>query len=244
MTMITLRGLTLVLGGTFLAVAHAQIPDLFTLTCSDDIRVEGCLGGSLAWSSEGNDLLSEGTTSWESSMHMRMRRSAVPDSLTWEYMRYCEPWPVRSNVLDTLRIIVRSDGRFVETRSIPYRSEDWSVAGVRTTTRPLLVEDTIPIKARSLPRKARSGCLSVYRSHIFTVLLLRTADEGPAHRYAWTAETGLLYMIVPDMPSNDEVQLLLRQDPSVARFKHVDMASGGRGALIRALEGRVREVRR
>jgi hypothetical protein len=238
--MMTLRGLTLVLGGTFLAAAHAQIPDLFTLICSDDIRVEGCLGGSLAWSSEGNDPLGQGTTSWQSSMHMRMRRAAVQDSLTWEYMRYCEPWPVRANILDTLRIIRHSDGRFVETHAVPYRTQEWDVAYVRTTTRPLLVEDTITIKARSLPRKTRTGCLSVYRSHTFTVLLLRTADEGPEHRYAWTAETGLLYMIVPDAPSKDEVQQLIRPHPSAARFMLVDMAGESRNALIDALAERAK----
>ncbi|MBL8000826.1 MAG: hypothetical protein JNL05_02585 [Flavobacteriales bacterium] len=214
------------------------------MICSDDIRVEGCLGGSLAWSSEGNDLLGQGTTSWHSSMHMRMRRSAEPDSLTWEYMRYCEPWPVRANILDTLRIVRRSDGRFVEARAVPYRTGDWNVAGVRTTRRPLLVEDTIPIKARSLPREARSGCLSVYRTHTFTVLILRTADEGPAHRYAWTAETGLLYMIVPDSPDDDEVQRILQQKSNNACFKQLQPSGDGRAALVEALSERARAFTR
>jgi hypothetical protein len=223
-----------------LACAQAPVADLFSLACADDIRVEGCLGGSLAWTYVGNDLVDGGTSTWHSSQHMRMRRMDHVDSLVWEYMRYCEPWPVRANVLDTLRIIRLADGHFVESHAVPYRTDNWKVAGVRTTVRPLLVEDTVVVKARSLPRKARTGCMAVYRSHTFRILLLRTADEGPPHHYAWTPETGLLYMIVPDRGDSGEVQQLIKPEPSNFRFMQVEMAGEGREALIAAMVERSR----
>ncbi len=174
---------------------------------------------------------------------MRMRCAATPDSLTWEYMRYCEPWPARANVLDTLRIIRLVDGRFKEAHAVPYRTTDWNVAGVHTTTRPLLVEDSMLIAARSLPRKARSGCMSVYKYHTFTVLLLRTADEGPVHHYAWTPETGLLFLVVPDRPAEGEVQQVIQQQGSEARFMRVHMAGESREVLVAALVELVRKDR-
>lgn len=229
-----------------LACAQAPVPDLFNLTCPDDIRVEGCLGGGLEWTSEGSNLTGPGTTTWHSSSHLRLRHLASPDSTTWEYIRYCDPWPVASQVFDTLRIIRYPDGSFAENSATPYRQDDWKVAGVRRSRRPLAVADTLSISAADLdlPRKLWKGCIEVYHDRIFTTYLLHTTDFGPEHHYAWTRETGLLYMIVPEHPSDDETQQVVQLRSTTKCFKQIRPSGDGRTALVKALSERARALTR
>jgi hypothetical protein len=222
--------------------AHAQLTDIFNVRCPGEVRVGECLGGSLSWRSKGASLTEDKPTVWYNSEHIRLRRLASVDSVTWEYMRSCEPWSGRYEVLDTLRIVHSKDGGFREIYAVPYRSPTWTVAGVTTTTRDLMVEDTIAIAPGSLPRKARTGCLARYRRHTFQVLLLRTTDDGPVHRYAWTEETGILYMWVPDEPIDDEVQAILQFTPSTATFKLIQPGNDRRKALFTALASRILEL--
>jgi len=125
---------------------------------------------------------------------------------------------------------------------VPYRSPTWTVAGVTTTTRDLMVGDTIAIAPGSLPRKARTGCLAGYRRRTFQVLLLRTTDDGPVHRYAWTEETGIFCMWVPYEPVDHEVQAILQLAPGTATFNLVQPGEDRRKALFVFLASRILEL--